>query len=125
MPVPARPLGNGSMSTQGVIQTWEDVERYPWPRRDSLGFDQAEAAIACLPDGMEAIGFSGGVLEWASTLMGLEHFMMTLHEDPALVERSGGPRGAADPGRVRGLLCDGRRSSPSGWATTWASRPPR
>jgi uroporphyrinogen decarboxylase len=71
---------------QGAVQTWEDLEQYPWPAVSAFGFEQAEAALACLPEGMEAIGFSGGVLEWASTLMGLEHFMMTLHEDPALVK---------------------------------------
>jgi uroporphyrinogen decarboxylase len=70
---------------EGAIQTWEDLERYPWPAPAAFGFEQAEAAIECLPEGMEAIGFSGGVLEWASTLMGLERFMMALHEDPALV----------------------------------------
>ncbi len=70
---------------EGAIQTWEDLERYPWPTPATLNFEQAEAAIECLPEGMEAIGFSGGVLEWASTLMGLERFMMALHEEPTLV----------------------------------------
>lgn len=70
---------------RGVIQTHEDVERYPWPQRSQIGFAQVEAAIACLPDGMEAIGFSGGVLEWATALMGLESFMLALHDDPPLV----------------------------------------
>jgi uroporphyrinogen decarboxylase len=73
---------------QGLIQTRQDIKKYPWPSPDSFNFEQAEAAIACLPDGMEAIGFSGGVLEWASTLMGLEHFMMMLHEEPDLVRET-------------------------------------
>ncbi|MGQ9648784.1 MAG: uroporphyrinogen decarboxylase family protein [Phycisphaerae bacterium] len=72
---------------QGLIQTQRDFELYPWPSPDSFGFEQAEAAIACLPEGMEAVGFSGGVLEWASALMGLEHFMMMLHEEPDLVRK--------------------------------------
>lgn len=83
--------GSGDSSRQwvdeheGVIRTWADLEQYLWPTKDSMGFEQARAAMACLPPGMEAIGFSGGVLEWASTLMGLEGFMMALHEEPALV----------------------------------------
>lgn len=69
----------------GVIRSREDIEKYPWPRREDIGFAQAEAAIRCLPDGMGAIGFSGGVLEWASDLIGLEAFSMALYDDPELV----------------------------------------
>jgi uroporphyrinogen decarboxylase len=69
----------------GVIHSMADVESYPWLKPADVGFAQAEAAIRCLPDGMEAIGFSGGVLEWASTIMGLESFMMALYEEPELV----------------------------------------
>lgn len=69
----------------GVIQSFEDFDRYPWPPRERMGFAGAEAAVACLPEGMEAIGFSGGVLEWATALMGLENFMMALHDEPDLV----------------------------------------
>jgi len=70
---------------QGVIRSREDVERYRWPTKADIGFEQAEAAIACLPEGMEAIGFSGGVLEWSSTLLGLESFSTAIYDDPELV----------------------------------------
>lgn len=70
---------------RGVIVTREDAERYPWPGPAEIDFAPAEAAITCLRDGMGAIGFSGGVLEWASTLMGLEHFMISLRTEPDLV----------------------------------------
>lgn len=69
----------------GVIQTHEDFEKYPWPTREQMSFAGAEAAIACLPDGMKAIAFSGGVLEWATALMGLENFMLALHDEADLV----------------------------------------
>ncbi len=69
----------------GIIRTREDLDRYVWPTRAEIGFAQTEAAIACLPEGMEAIGFSGGVLEWASTIMGLEHFLLCLYDNPELV----------------------------------------
>ncbi len=69
----------------GAITSLEEVETYPWPRAPDIGFAAAEAAIACLPEGMEAIGFSGGVLEWASTLIGTERFMLALYDNPTLV----------------------------------------
>lgn len=65
----------------GVIRTRDDVERFAWPRPQDIGFAAAEAAIACLPEGMKAIGFSGGVLEWASELLGMESFSIALYDD--------------------------------------------
>jgi uroporphyrinogen decarboxylase len=38
-----------------------------------------------LPDGMGLIGFSGGVLEWSSNLLGLEGMMLLLYDDSDLV----------------------------------------
>ncbi len=70
---------------QGMIQTWEDLERYPWPKRSEIDFGPSEAAIACVSEEMGVIGFSGGVLEWASTLTGMETFSILLYDDPKLV----------------------------------------
>ncbi|MBN1492424.1 MAG: hypothetical protein JXA69_21100 [Phycisphaerae bacterium] len=70
----------------GMIGSREDLERYAWPRREDIGFAQAEAALANLPDGMGGIGFSGGVLEWASELLGLEALSIALYDDPDLVQ---------------------------------------
>lgn len=68
----------------GILRAHADVQRYAWPGRADMGLSQAEAAIACLPEGMGAIGFSGGVLEWATGLMGLERFMVCLYDQPDL-----------------------------------------
>jgi uroporphyrinogen decarboxylase len=70
---------------EGLIGSWQDLERYPWPKRSDIDFAQAEAAIACVPAEMGVIGFSGGVLEWSSTLLGLETFAVALYDDPKLV----------------------------------------
>jgi uroporphyrinogen decarboxylase len=70
---------------EGLIRSWDDVERYRWPSRADIDFSQSEAALECLRDGMGGIGFSGGVLEWSSTLLGLETFAMALYDDPKLV----------------------------------------
>ncbi|HOW71566.1 MAG TPA: uroporphyrinogen decarboxylase family protein [Phycisphaerae bacterium] len=70
---------------QGAIRSTDDLERYPWPEPAAIDFRNAEAATACLPDGMGLIGFSGGVLEWSSNLLGLEGLMMMLYDQPDLV----------------------------------------
>lgn len=69
----------------GVIHCIEDVDRYPWPTRQTTGFAAAEAAIDVLPEGMGAIGFCGGVLEFACNLLGLENLMLMLYDNPDLV----------------------------------------
>ncbi len=69
----------------GVIKSLADYESYPWPASQAIDFSAAEAAAAELPDGIGLIGFSGGVLEWASSLLGLESMMLLLYDDPDLV----------------------------------------
>ncbi|NLX23229.1 MAG: uroporphyrinogen-III decarboxylase-like protein [Phycisphaerae bacterium] len=71
----------------GVIQSAADLERYPWPKPAEIDFAPTEAAINVLPEGMGVIGFSGGVLEWTTNIMGLENMMLLLYDDPALVRQ--------------------------------------
>ena len=70
---------------EGVIKSIADFESYPWPAPAAVDFAAAEAAAGALPDGMGLIGFSGGVLEWSSNLLGLEGMMLLLYDDPDLV----------------------------------------
>jgi len=70
---------------EGLIKSSADYESYPWPAPAAVDFAAAEAAAAALPDGMGLIGFSGGVLEWSSNLLGLEGMMLLLYDDPELV----------------------------------------
>lgn len=69
----------------GPIQSWEDFERYPWPVLADIDFSPADEIARVLPDGMGAIGFCNGVLEWGSWLMGLEPFALALYDRPDLV----------------------------------------
>ncbi len=71
----------------GVIQSAADLERYPWPKPEEIDFAPTEAAISVLPEGMGVIGFSGGVLEWTTNILGLESMMLLLYDDPALVRQ--------------------------------------
>jgi uroporphyrinogen decarboxylase len=70
---------------EGAIRSLSDFEAYPWPAPADIGFSAAEAARDQLPEGMGMMGFSGGVLEWSSNLLGLEGMMLLLYDNPDLV----------------------------------------
>ena len=70
---------------EGAIKSLADFEAYPWPTPAAVNFSAAEAAQSELPDGMGMMGFSGGVLEWSSYLLGLEGMMLLLYDNPDLV----------------------------------------
>jgi len=70
---------------EGVIKSLAECEAYPWPALSAIDFGAAEAASGVLPDGMGLVGFSGGVLEWSSNLLGLESMMLLLYDKPELV----------------------------------------
>ncbi len=69
----------------GVIRTMEDVENFPWPG-GKIRKGLAEALITNLPEDMGGIIFSGGVLEWATVLVGMERFMLGLYDSPDLIK---------------------------------------
>ncbi|MCE5207853.1 MAG: uroporphyrinogen-III decarboxylase-like protein [Chloroflexi bacterium] len=72
--------------SHGVIQTWEDFERYPWPSWSSINDADFEFMAANLPEGMKMTITTGGVLEWVMWLMGFVPFSLALYEQPDLVE---------------------------------------
>jgi len=69
----------------GPIGTMEDLERFGWPQPGDVNFGPVEAAIEVLPDGMKLLGFSGGVLEFAMDLVGMQRFMLATVRDPELI----------------------------------------
>jgi uroporphyrinogen decarboxylase len=71
---------------RGVIASWEDFERYPWPRIQDMDFFAIEYINSHLPDGMGLISsHAGGVFEHLSWIMSLEGLGLALHEAPDLV----------------------------------------
>jgi uroporphyrinogen decarboxylase len=70
----------------GIIQNWDDFERYPWPRTEDADFSQIELAARLMPEGMKMLINVGGCLEPIMWLMGYEPFALVLYDDPALVE---------------------------------------
>ncbi len=83
----------------GMIQTWEDFEKYPWPKVDEHDFSAFEYLDAHLPDGMGLISsHGGGVFEHLSWIMSLEGLSNALFETPDLVQ--------AIADRLGGLMVD-------------------
>lgn len=72
----------------GPISSWEDFERYPWPKVEDLDFSHYVFVSRNLPDGMKMmICPSDGVFEVVSeTLLGFEGMSYLLYENPELVE---------------------------------------
>ena len=72
---------------QGAIASWEDFERYPWPRIEDFDFFPFEYINSHLPEGMGFISsHGGGIFEHLSWKMSIEGLGLALHEDPALVQ---------------------------------------
>ncbi len=69
----------------GVIRSWADFERFPWPTEADLDFTFTQDMLRELPEGMGAIAYSSGVFEWSSWLMGLENFLIAFCEDRDLI----------------------------------------
>lgn len=72
----------------GAIRTWEDFERFAWPRADEADLRALDAAARVLPVGMGVVTAvkGGGIFERAWMLMGMEHFSFCLADEPKLVE---------------------------------------
>jgi uroporphyrinogen decarboxylase len=71
----------------GVIESWEDFEKYPWPSVSEYDYSSFEYLNSRLPEGMGLVlSHAGGVFEHLSWMMSLEGLSMALFEDPALVK---------------------------------------
>ena len=72
---------------EGMIQTWDDFEKYPWPKLEEVDFLPFEYVSAHLPEGMKMIAsHAGGPLEWLSWLLSMKGLSILLYDNPDLVE---------------------------------------
>jgi uroporphyrinogen decarboxylase len=71
----------------GAIMSWEDFERYPWPKVEEFDFFPFEYVNAHLPEGMGMITcHGGGIYEHLSWIMSYEGLCMALYDKPGLVK---------------------------------------
>jgi uroporphyrinogen decarboxylase len=71
---------------QGVIASWEDLERYPWPEVTPATLANYEYLAGHLPEGMGLVAcHAGGIYEHLSALMSYEGLCLALYDQPDLV----------------------------------------
>ena len=70
----------------GVIQTWEDFEKYDWPNVSQIDFGMFEWMDKNLPANMGCYDLTAHVLEIVSFLLGYETMCYKMFDDPRLVD---------------------------------------
>ena len=72
---------------RGAIASWDDFERYPWPKVEEFDFFPFEYVSSHLPDGMGMVTcHGGGIYEHLSWIMSYEGLCMALYDQPDLVK---------------------------------------
>ncbi|MGQ9584951.1 MAG: uroporphyrinogen decarboxylase family protein [Anaerolineae bacterium] len=67
------------------VTTWEEFERFPWPKVEEVDFSAPEYCARKMPPGMKTIVRTRGVFGQAWRLMGYETFLYSIHDQPDLV----------------------------------------
>jgi len=71
---------------RGPIGSWDDFERYPWPKKIRSINQSSRLMAKRIPDGMKVMVIPGGVFEWTTWLFGLTPFCFLLVDQPNLVD---------------------------------------
>ena len=72
---------------EGMIRSWEDFERYAWPKIEATDFFPYEYLNSHLPDGMGLIVSHGaGVFEHLYRLFSYEGLCLAVYDSPDLVQ---------------------------------------
>jgi len=72
---------------RGMVETWEDFDRYPWPTPTDECYRPIEYAARYLPEGMKLIPHGpGGVLENVMWVMGYGPMSYAMADEPELVQ---------------------------------------
>lgn len=72
--------------THGVINSWEDFERYPWPEQRHYDLSNLEWLERNLPPDMAVAGSCHSVFEQVTWLMSYEGLCYALYDRPDLVD---------------------------------------
>jgi len=72
--------------SNGVITSWEDFERYPWPTVRDGDYWMVEYITGHMPEGMKLMPHGGTILEPVTWLMGYQSLALALYDQPDLLE---------------------------------------
>ncbi|MCF8304874.1 MAG: nucleoside 2-deoxyribosyltransferase [Ignavibacteriales bacterium] len=75
-----------AVESQGIISTFDDLEKFPWPRISDIDFRRFDEAEKIVPDNMAVIGQYGDIFTLVWEMMGFENFAVALYTDPELIE---------------------------------------
>lgn len=70
----------------GMIASWEDFEKYPWPDPAKADFSEFDWCEKNIPDGMAFYFLTAHILEFVTWLMGYEGLSYALYDKPDLVD---------------------------------------
>ncbi|HEY3324782.1 MAG TPA: uroporphyrinogen decarboxylase family protein [Planctomycetota bacterium] len=81
----ARAKRTFNVGGQGVIKSWEDFEKYPWPDPQKADYSQFEQMARAMPDGMKLVSLAGHVLEMPMAIMGYDALCALSCDEPDLI----------------------------------------
>jgi uroporphyrinogen decarboxylase len=82
----SRGIRQWSDEHSGPIQSWEDFEKYQWPKVKDINFGPLEWLAKNLPPNMGCYDLTGHILEVATMLFGYESFCFKLYDETELVD---------------------------------------
>ena len=71
---------------EGPISSWDDFNKYPWPRDIEKINLSVRRMSNLVPSGMKVMVIPGGIFEWTTWLMGFVPFSYALADQPDLVD---------------------------------------
>ena len=83
-PPNGRLVGPG-LGQEGIINSWEDFDRFPWPDPNDADYSALEYYEKNLPDNMRTFAVLS-LWEFVRSLLGFENFCYKLVDDPQLIE---------------------------------------
>ncbi|HNS31984.1 MAG TPA: uroporphyrinogen decarboxylase family protein [bacterium] len=92
----------------GVISSWEDFEKYPWPDPSKIDFSEFDWCEKNLPDGMAFYALTAHILEYVTWLMGYEGLSLALFDQPDLVDAMFKKAGEIQAEYTRTIVCYNR-----------------
>ena len=77
---------NWASEGEGLIKSFDDFEKFHFPKVEEINYSNFERIKEYLPEGMGVIGQYGDIFTMTWEMMGFETFSLALFENPTLVK---------------------------------------